>query len=284
MLPGDEILIVNDGSTDSTGEFLVEWQKNYSQLQVITLKKNGLVNALNVGLDNSSNTWVARFDIDDTYHVDRVLKQRHLIRENVGAIFCDYSITKFSGESLGTIPSAVLSPLVYVSLISGQRTPHPGVMLNRDFAKEVGNYRKDEFLAEDLGLWLRLGKISEIVSVPETLFSYRLSDNSVSSQNRTAMVAMKDFVLNRIGFDAKKLELAVQHLDSYVQAYKDYQLSDERILLLYRDLFLLSKRSWLKLGTGYYANVIKNVDSTKVIFKLMESRNLRKKYRKFAKD
>jgi len=67
----DELVIVNDGSTDGTSRILNDFRANFS-IKIIETKGLGLVKALNLGLKNSINDWVARFDVDDTYLANRL--------------------------------------------------------------------------------------------------------------------------------------------------------------------------------------------------------------------
>jgi hypothetical protein len=42
-------------------------------LKLINNSKNGIVNALNLGILESENNWIARFDVDDDYSETRLI-------------------------------------------------------------------------------------------------------------------------------------------------------------------------------------------------------------------
>jgi len=88
----DQILVMNDGSTDSTTSILKQYQEKYDRLYVITIPQSGLVIALNTGLENALNEFVARADVDDLYREDRLDIQVELLEANprIGAVFSDY--------------------------------------------------------------------------------------------------------------------------------------------------------------------------------------------------
>jgi len=236
VAPEDEILIVNDGSNDETLQILERWSRRNAKVRLLDSGGKGIVSALNLGISEADYNWIARFDVDDEYSDSRIEEQRKLIDESTTAIFCDYRFHNPSGKHLGVIPTAVSADASVVSLISSQRTPHPGVIFNRESVLEVGGYRKEDFPAEDISLWLRLAKVGQIVSVPEVLLAYRLSKNSVSAENRAVALSKTNELIRKIGISQKHINACLQ---MWVEQFEDYSVmsfSSERKLLFYRDL------------------------------------------------
>lgn len=60
-----ELILVDDGSTDDSGEICDEYKKNDSRIMVIHKKNGGLSEARNVGLDIASGNYVWFVDSDD---------------------------------------------------------------------------------------------------------------------------------------------------------------------------------------------------------------------------
>lgn len=234
----DEIIIISDGSTDGTNEFLKSWSQQDSRLNLIIQENRGLVATLNLGLMESKNDWVARFDVDDDYSPNRIFLQKRAIEHKTAAIFSDYSFQSFQGHNLGVSPGAIFSEAVCLSLISGNRTPHPVVLMNRKIALSVGGYTDQDFPAEDLSLWMRMSEEGTLVTVPETLLNYRLSRNSITARNRKLSVAKKhDLVVNfskTIDFDLK-----MNLRDTLEGQYRDFPLGSFRYSLFLMDLYRL---------------------------------------------
>ncbi len=70
-----EVLLVNDGSTDSSAKVCERFTKSDDRFKVITLKKNmGPAVARNTGLDFITGNYVCFIDSDDYVHKDFVLK------------------------------------------------------------------------------------------------------------------------------------------------------------------------------------------------------------------
>ena len=237
----DEVIIINDGSIDGTAKKLDYWANREARLRVLTLAGRGIVGALNLGLKEAQNPWIARFDVDDIYPSNRLSIQRMLVQENVGAIFCDYKFISSESENLGVIPSAIFSAPTALSLVNSQRTPHPGVLFNKDIADSVGGYRDEDFLVEDLSLWLRMAKVSELISAPQILLNYNLHPSSTSLQNRSQMFANKNSLIAAIGIDPKYAQNVIENYDSIVNNYSAFTYPTERELLLLKDLLDYSK-------------------------------------------
>lgn len=61
-----EIILVNDGSTDSSASICSKYEKKYSNIKIINKANGGLSDARNVGIDNSSSEYILFLDGDDT--------------------------------------------------------------------------------------------------------------------------------------------------------------------------------------------------------------------------
>ena len=246
--PSDELVVVNDGSTDSTREIIEHFQVLDTRIKLINTSGVGLVSALNLGLSEVTCNWVARFDVDDQYANNRISQQRKMIKIGVAVVFSDYRFTSASGISLGVVPSAI-SPLpMALSLVSGQRTAHPVALINRKFLEACGNYKAEDFPVEDLALWLRLSKMGELVSVPDELLFYRLTRGSISSQNRQTQRALKGGILRRFDFWDQLQRDCILQFDTTLEQYMDFPKSRRRIFLHIRDLFLVSRFTGLKVS------------------------------------
>ncbi len=60
-----ELILVDDGSTDKSGDICDEWAKNDARVVVIHQKNGGVSKARNVGLEKAAGNWVSFIDSDD---------------------------------------------------------------------------------------------------------------------------------------------------------------------------------------------------------------------------
>lgn len=232
----DEILIVDDNSTDGTSAELERWASQDERVRIVKNSGEGLVSALNLGIKESTNQWIARFDVDDTYDFERFKRQLSIIKPNVVAVFSDYEILRPNGKSLGVIPSPVDPDAVEISLISSRRTAHPSVLFSKEAVMSVGGYLSEDFPAEDLSLWLRLSRAGLLISVPEVLLNYELGKNSVSGQKRELIQKKTSSLIRDIGIRATSLHSACQRFDEILDNYGQLKFSSGRQILFAQEL------------------------------------------------
>lgn len=237
----DEILVVDDYSTDGTKNIVLVENSTDSRIKYLKNINPGFVNALNFGIKESINKWIARADVDDQYELNRLSEQRKNISVKTVGIFTDYDFFSDSHNYLGTIPSAIDADAVSVSLISSQRTAHPSILFNKEAAINAGGYRESDFPAEDLSLWLRMSRLGDLISIPKTLLHYRLSSGSITGTRRIEAKEMTKKLLANIGINQKNTLGLVQNFEMVLQLYKEHNRAPERELLILRDLYLLSK-------------------------------------------
>ena len=162
-LGGLEVVAVDDGSSDGSGELLEAWAARVPWLQVIHQPPEGLVAALNFGLAACRGALVARIDADDIAHPRRLELQAALLeaRPEVGVVSCLVRHYPRGGVAGGFVR--------YEEWLNGLRTheqmarerfvesplAHPSVMVRREVLRAAGGYR-DCGWPEDYDLWLRL--------------------------------------------------------------------------------------------------------------------------------
>jgi len=62
-----EIILVDDGSTDSSGEICDQYAQEDERIKVLHIENGGLSNARNTGVKESSTDWIVFIDSDDYY-------------------------------------------------------------------------------------------------------------------------------------------------------------------------------------------------------------------------
>jgi glycosyltransferase involved in cell wall biosynthesis len=264
LMSGDELVVIDDGSTDGTHHFLKLWEKENSQVRVIKKRSSGLIDALSLGIKETKHSWFARLDVDDVYPHEKFLKQKKMIRGSVGAIFSDYEFIDQNNNVIGMLPSPIESHATSISLVNGLRTPHPSALVCKDVYFSVGGYRNDDYLVEDLSLWLRMTRESQLISVPEVLLSYTLHGNSVSVMKRAEMQKNKKNILKSIGILKSDIDYCFEFPSNLFDLYTKTDFANQRKITFMHDLFSLYKHGFLSRSFS-----IKNLNSLrKEVFKI----------------
>ena len=77
--PCNEIILVDDGSTDGTSEWIKE---KYPQIVFLFQKNQGVSSARNKGIKAASSKWIALLDSDDEWLPNKLEKQVKLLKSN----------------------------------------------------------------------------------------------------------------------------------------------------------------------------------------------------------
>jgi glycosyltransferase involved in cell wall biosynthesis len=241
--PNDELVVVDDGSSDNTYSLLSEQAIKDQRIKILRTTGFGLVEALNLAINQSENSWLARFDIDDTYPENRLLKQREEIDSNTSVIFTDYRIRLNGGTNLGYIPSPLTHLATKLSLLRSQRTAHPSALINKEKFLKVGGYLQSEFPAEDLGLWTRLSIVGKLKSVPVNGLDYNVHRGSITRMNQDLISSKRDAILKAYSNNVEIDEI-FEALEATRSFYEEVSLRNQRLILhLWDFLHPLSRQS-----------------------------------------
>jgi len=180
--PAFEIVAVDDGSTDGSGERLESWARRDPRVRLLRRPPRGLVAALEEGRAACRGPFIARMDADDLCHPERLAAQLAYLQEHprvdvVGSLVEGRTV---DGAPLARGMARYLdwsNALVDPAEIARERfieSPlvHPSVMLRRSVL-DGGGYRDGPF-PEDYELWLRLlGRGLVLAKVPRVLLTWR---------------------------------------------------------------------------------------------------------------
>lgn len=179
-----ELIIINDCSTDSTGEILADYAVKDERIKVHTNEVNlKLPSSLNKAISLSEGKYIARMDADDISLPDRLEKQFKFMEENgdVALSSCRFLTLKNGVYAPGGAGARCDFAAIKALLLVTNPILHPGVIAKAEVMKEL-KYDTSLTCTEDLELWTRFALNNyKIQILPEVLLIYRLHDKQITS-------------------------------------------------------------------------------------------------------
>jgi glycosyltransferase involved in cell wall biosynthesis len=159
-LADHEVIAVDDGSEDGSGDRLVERAAGDARLRLLRTEPRGIVAALNLALGEARAPLVARMDADDVSHPNRLALQAERLERDpaVDVLGCRVAVDAEAGEGMRAYVDWVNGLLDHDAMARDRfvESPvvHPSVALRAATLRGLGGYR-DFDGPEDYELWLR---------------------------------------------------------------------------------------------------------------------------------
>ncbi len=174
-LPASEILIVDDGSTDSTVE---KFCRMPAPVRLISKANGGVSSARNAGVAQARGEWLAFLDSDDTWHPQKLERQlAALAAEKTDICYCGISSdggARYDGmEALdpGLSPGGVRSYSQAVEFMT-RSDHHPMVqtlLIRKSLLLQCGAFDESLWVAEDTALFYQLVAAHKVTFINESL-------------------------------------------------------------------------------------------------------------------
>ena len=172
-----QMIIVNDGSTDSSLEIAKEWQERFpDQIEVIDQPNAGEATAVNNGMARVQTEFVGVVNADDPLlpgHCRKVVDALLLDAEAVVA-YPDWLMINADGASIRNVQTLDFTKRALVADVVC--IPGPGAIIRVSAARDFPLREKQFKYISDYVLWLRMSSRGHFVRVPETLATWRQHD------------------------------------------------------------------------------------------------------------
>jgi glycosyltransferase involved in cell wall biosynthesis len=183
-LPDQEVIVVDDGSTDATLATLASYG---TRIRVLEQKNSGPAVARNLGIQHATGDYIATFDSDDLWFPWTLATYAEAIRRHDSPAFLAGAPFVFRDQrEVGAVQRTPLITQVFQDyLASGDQWRWFGAssfVLRADAVRAVGGFSTEWINADDADLALKLGVAPGFVDIqaPAT-FAYRDHDGSLKS-------------------------------------------------------------------------------------------------------
>ncbi len=168
-----ELIVVDDGSEDGTGEVLRE--KFGERIIYLYQKNQGVSRARNRGIELSRGKYIAFLDSDDLWLKKKLERQVQFMQQNPEAMIC-YTDEIWIRRGVRVNPKkkhAKHSGWIYPQCLPLCIISPSSVLMRRELLEEVGGFDPEFPVCEDYDLWLRVALRYPIHLIPEKLIVKR---------------------------------------------------------------------------------------------------------------
>ncbi len=242
----DEIIVVDDGSTDGTDRLI---SAKYPDIKYIWQENSGISHARNQGILRSLNDWIAFLDSDDTWLPKKLENQARALQASLDYLICHTNEIwirngkqvnpmkkheKFGGHIFQKcLPLCIISP--------------SSVIIHRRIFDRFGTFDETLPVCEDYDLWLRICAFFPVLFLREPqIMKYGGHRDQLSRKywgmDRFRIIALEKIINNPdLATDKKRWALATildkigifitgaqkrgndQHVKNYSEKRKKYQ-------------------------------------------------------------
>ena len=223
-----EIIVINDGSADRSGEILENYRKKNPEMpiQLINQENGGVSKARNTGMKIAKGDYIALLDSDDEWLPEKTEKQmKYLQNSDFGVDF----ITSLWNDEKVSFPYAIGgNGLVAINLnkllfkVTGQTST---AIFKRKILENTGFFDERQRYSEDANFWMRISENNSMFLLPEKLV---IAGNG-----------KKSFGFSGLSANLKEMEKGIQKNIS--EMYRNKRIN----LLQYLFYFVFSKLKYI---------------------------------------
>ena len=218
-----EFIIINDGSIDDSTAIIEPYFSSDPRVKLISHDNIGLTKSLIIGCELAQGRYIARQDAGDISLPNRLAEQFNVL-ENKPTTAMVSSATDFvtpNDEHLYTTRQSsndARDGLKELDAKKLQGPPHHGsVMFRKSIYDQVGGYRKEFSVAQDIDLWTRLVEYGEHESLNNVLYQATVERNSISSTKRQQQFKTATFIVECI--KARTLDMSEKEILEKLHRY-----------------------------------------------------------------
>lgn len=212
--PADEIIVIDDGSTDDTLPLLSS--RYAKQITIVESPKNaGVSTARNIGIRRSGGDWIALLDSDDEWLAGKLASQEQALQLDPHLLCHTEEIWIRNGRRVNPMNKhAKHGGDIFMDCLPLCAISPSSVLIHRDLINSIGNFDESLPACEDYDLWLRIcSKHSVLFVETPQLLKYGGHEDQLSKQHwgmdRFRVKALQKILTsNTLDFEQRKLAVS----------------------------------------------------------------------------
>lgn len=177
-----ELIIVNDGSIDSSEKLIENFIKNCkNDVQYLFTKHKGLPFCLNFGISHAQGKYIARMDADDIMCETRLEQQVNFMenKPEIGVLGTNFIEIDENGKELTIVNMPQGNELIKQKFLTVCAIAHPTVMARKEIL--IANKYLEKYpFPEDYELWTRLIETTNFENLQISLLKKRFHQNEIT--------------------------------------------------------------------------------------------------------
>jgi len=163
-----EIIVVDDGSTDGTCDYI---QSNFPSIKLLHQPNKGVSAARNKGIRYADTNWIALLDSDDEWFPQKLEKQVMTLSQSPDIKFCHTEeIWIRNGVRVNQMKKhQKYGGHIFYKCLDMCRISPSSVLFHQSILDDVGYFDKDLKVCEDYDLWLRITAKFPVLYIDESL-------------------------------------------------------------------------------------------------------------------
>jgi len=193
-----EVIVVNDGSPDNTGERLAPLA-HAGRIRYIEQSNQGQASARNRAIAESTGKYIALLDDDDVWLSDKLEWQVDYLESHTDAVAVVGDVETMDVHGGNGQPARIAEARLPLELFfSANPILSPGQsLIRREAFNKAGGFDSGIWGVDDLDLWLRLSNIGALAVCNRVALRYRRHDSNASRDTyRMFQNAIKAFDKN----------------------------------------------------------------------------------------